>query len=263
MPKPTPQDSPAAPAKKSWRRRIVVAAIKLVVVVAGVAVVAPCATMVLHGMAAQPQKSDVILVPGAALANGGRDLSDALRYRMNTAIDLWRRGYAPRMVLSGGGEGRWDEAAAMARYAEERGVPASALVLDRAGVNTRATAENLATVLRESGAGTVALRPVPFDKLRDTALASAREDDVIRAAREVLREFEPAGARVLVVSQWCHVPRVRMALQQAGFRSFGAACEHPRFLHNEHWMAAREAVGLWAYAFRAESGAWRERIGAE
>lgn len=245
--------------RKTFVRRLVTGVLKLLLVVIGVAAVAPFFAMVAYGLFAQPQKADVILVPGAALRKGGSELSDALRFRMNTAIDLWRRGYAPKLVFSGGGEGQWNEAEAMARYAISNGVPADAILLDRKGDTSRLTAENLSNVMATAG-------PDPSSPANNpaatAAITGAREDELVRAAREALQEYGPTGSRVLVVSQWCHVPRLRMALQQEGFRAFGSACEHPQFLHNEHWMTLREAAGLWAYALRIEAGDWREAIGA-
>jgi uncharacterized SAM-binding protein YcdF (DUF218 family) len=237
-----------------------VVAFKVAFIMAGAAAVAPFSAIAAYGLVAQPQKADVILVPGAALKNGGNDLSDALRFRMNTAIELWKKGYAPRLVLSGGGEGAWNEAEAMARYALGRGVPEEAIVLDRRAATSRDTAENLAGVLAAHASetpGAICHQPAT------AAVSVAKDDELVVAARKALKPYKPAGARVLVVSQWCHVTRVRMALNQAGFRAFGAACEHPQFLHNEHWMTLREAAGLWAYALRIESGEWREALGAE
>ena len=112
---------------------------------------APLLAMIFFGLILPHTKADIIVVPGAALWDHGTRLSDALRYRMNTAVQLYRDGYATKLLLSGGGEGEWSEALGMARYAREQGVPESAIIIDEHGTSTRATAENTACVLREQG----------------------------------------------------------------------------------------------------------------
>lgn len=113
--------------------------------------VTPLAVMLFFGLWAKPEKADAIVVPGAALWTGGTRLSDALEWRMDTAIELYKQGYAPFMILSGGGEGAWNEPEAMARYAMEHGVPAHAIILDNGGESTRATGESVARIMKQRG----------------------------------------------------------------------------------------------------------------
>ncbi len=82
--------------------------------------------------------ADAIVVFGAKAYADGTP-SQALCDRTLTGIELYRQGYAGRLVLSGGP----GEPQAMRRLALDRGVPAGAIVLDDAGVNTAATLGNL------------------------------------------------------------------------------------------------------------------------
>jgi SanA protein len=86
--------------------------------------------------------SEVPSMPGAIVfgagywASSGR-LSDALADRMETAIDLYRAGKVNKLLLTG--DNRfvdYNEPAAMAAYAQARGVPGQDLVLDYAGRRT-------------------------------------------------------------------------------------------------------------------------------
>ena len=76
------------------------------------------------------------IVFGAGYLPGGR-LSDALADRMEAAIDLYRAGTVNKLLLTGDNRfADYNEPAAMAAYAEARGVPRDDLVLDYAGRRT-------------------------------------------------------------------------------------------------------------------------------
>ncbi|MCK6439498.1 MAG: YdcF family protein [Planctomycetes bacterium] len=186
-----------------WTKRIAF----IVMLVLGV----PLIAMLCYGPLASPEKCDVIVVPGAALKNGGAELSDALERRMITAVELYHQGYAPYLFVSGGGEGAWSEASAMARWAMERGVPAERIILDEAGLTTRATARNAARMMKARGM-----------------------------------------TRALAVSQWYHVARVRLALEQEDIDHSGSDCAHPTFLIREPYFTAREIAALYSYLFRLD-----------
>src|SRR5438477_12144041 len=72
--------------------------------------------------------ASAIVVLGAAQYVGRP--SPVLRARIDHAIDLWRRGLAPRIIFTGG-SGNHDttsEAAVGQRYAIARGIPARAIM---------------------------------------------------------------------------------------------------------------------------------------
>lgn len=98
----------------------------------------------LAGRDPQLVQADAIVIFGAALRASGP--SPTLRLRTLHAAELYRQGLAPIVVCSGAVGEAGSEAAAMAALLRERGVPDEALVLDDAGVTTRATVANLATL---------------------------------------------------------------------------------------------------------------------
>ena len=80
--------------------------------------------------------SPTAIVLGAGYSPGGR-LSSALADRMDTAIDLYEAGRVNKLLLTGDNRFEdYNEPAAMAAYAEARGVPPEDLVLDYAGRRT-------------------------------------------------------------------------------------------------------------------------------
>jgi SanA protein len=77
----------------------------------------------------------VAIVFGAGYWPGG--LSDALADRMDTAIALYEANKINKLLLTGDNRFvEYNEPAAMARYAEAKGVPSQDLVLDYAGRRT-------------------------------------------------------------------------------------------------------------------------------
>ena len=94
--------------------------------------------------------ADCIVVPGAALRKGRRP-SNALEYRLEGALRLYRQGRAPVIIVTGGGEGDWDEAAAMADWLAGQGVPRDAIITENASATTRDSGVNVARIMRERG----------------------------------------------------------------------------------------------------------------
>lgn len=86
-------------------------------------------------VAAVPRRR-VAIVFGAQVLPGGR-LSDALAYRVDAAIALYRAGKVEQLLLTGDNRTPdYDEPSAMRDYALARGVPTAAIVLDHAGLRT-------------------------------------------------------------------------------------------------------------------------------
>jgi vancomycin permeability regulator SanA len=84
---------------------------------------------------ATPQRR-VALVFGAQVLPGGRP-SNALAYRLDAAIALYRAGKVERLLMTGDhGTPDYDEPGAMRAYAVARGVPDSAIAVDSAGFRT-------------------------------------------------------------------------------------------------------------------------------
>lgn len=155
--------------------------------------------------------ADAIVVLGAGVRTDG-SCSDALRDRVVTACSLYREGYTQRLIFTGGqGAGPVHETAAMTDLAVSRGVPREAILCDNEGVNTQASVDNTIPILHGLGA-----RPT----------------------------------RVLVVSHFYHLPRVKMAYQRAGWDIRTVPAKEPWPLRALPYYMAREAVALWAYYLR-------------
>ena len=115
--------------------------------------------------------ADAIVVLGAA-QYAGRP-SPVLKARLDHAVELWKEGKAPWLVLTGG-RGAGDttsEAAVGRRYALREGVPDSAILLEGEGRTTTASLEAAAEILREHGLRRAILVSDPFHMLRLQILA--------------------------------------------------------------------------------------------
>ena len=78
---------------------------------------------------------DCILVLGAGVKEDSP--SDMLRDRLDTAIELYKKGIAPKLLMSGDhGSADYDEVNVMKNYAIEQGVPSEDIFMDHAGFST-------------------------------------------------------------------------------------------------------------------------------
>ncbi len=78
---------------------------------------------------------DCILVFGAKVKEDGP--SDMLTDRLETGIDLYRAGVAPKIIMSGDSErDDYDEVGVMVQYAVDAGVPKEDIISDRYGLST-------------------------------------------------------------------------------------------------------------------------------
>lgn len=81
-------------------------------------------------------EADCILVLGAGLKPDGTP-NHMLQDRLDTAIDLYQNGAAPKILLSGdNGQEHYDEVNAMRIYVEGAGIPKEDVFLDHAGFST-------------------------------------------------------------------------------------------------------------------------------
>lgn len=167
-------------------------------------IIFPLAQIALFGLTDYRRHGDLIVVFGAhAFADG--TASRALADRIDTGIELYREGFAPRILFSGGpGDGAVHETEAMRRYAIQRGVPDSAIDVDRNGVNTEST-------------------------VNDTLAFT--------------------HGRVLAVSHFYHLPRIKMTYQRYGLDVFtvpsGNAGVYPLLAN-----LIREDAAFWRYYLR-------------
>jgi uncharacterized SAM-binding protein YcdF (DUF218 family) len=185
----------------------------LAIVTAGAAAaLLPVLQMVCFGLTDYRRPADAVLVLGARTYADGTP-SDALSDRVRAASGLYHQGLVSRLILSGGpGDGAVDEAAAMARLSRELRVPEEALILDHAGVNTRASITNAAAICRERG-----------------------------------------FARVLAVSHFYHLPRIKLEAGRAGLALYTVPAPQGQPLKALPWFMARETAAWWVYWARGRA----------
>ena len=114
----------------------------------------------------QRRPVDAIVVLGAAQYNGRP--SPVLRARLNHALNLYREGLAPRIIVTGG-VGRGDtlsEATVGRQYLVNRGVPSPAVVVQAHGRSTQASMSAVADWLEQEHLRRVILVSDPFHMSR-------------------------------------------------------------------------------------------------
>ena len=150
----------------------------------------------------QARPVDAIVVLGAAQYDGRP--SPQLAARLDHVIELWPRGLAPIVVVTGGKqpEDRFTEAEASARYLVDHGVPEDALVFENAGRSTYESLEGVADVLHARGLRSVLLVTDPFHALRSRltaeelgleAYVSPTETSVVTGGTSFARHLEEAA----------------------------------------------------------------------
>jgi len=114
---------------------------------------------------------DAIVVLGAAQYNGRP--SNVLSARLDHAIDLYERGFAPTIVVTGGkAEGdTYTEAESGSIYLQERGVPQSAILMESEGRDTWMSMQGVANVLEGTGIDRILLVSDGFHLLRSELMA--------------------------------------------------------------------------------------------
>jgi uncharacterized SAM-binding protein YcdF (DUF218 family) len=119
----------------------------------------------------QSRPVGAIVVLGAAQYVGRP--SPVLRARLDHAIELWRHGLAPILIVTGGtGVGdTTSEAAVSQRYAVQRGVPSQKILLETEGRTTSESMAGVAALMGSQGRRDVLLVSDPFHMLRLTILA--------------------------------------------------------------------------------------------
>ena len=110
------------------------------------------------------------MVLGAAQYDGRP--SPVLRARVDHAIDLWRRGLAPVLFMTGGrGQGdTTSEAAVERRYAIANGVPETAILMEEESHSTSESLRSVAAVLGRDRRAVILVSD-PFHMLRLAILA--------------------------------------------------------------------------------------------
>jgi uncharacterized SAM-binding protein YcdF (DUF218 family) len=95
----------------------------------------------------------------------GAPLGPTLDERVRAGVELWHRGLAPRMILSGIAP----EAPAMARLASALGVPANALWIEDRSRSTQENALRSAELMRAAGLRSAVVVTTPYHLRRAMA----------------------------------------------------------------------------------------------
>lgn len=138
----------------------------LMLLTAAAVFLAAAALVAVAGLRDRLAPADAIVVLGNTVGPDGRP-SPRLKGRLDGALAAYRRGFAPLLVVSGGiGKEGFDEAAVMADYLVENGVPRQAVIVDSSGVDTAATAAAVAALGKTRGIKSVIVATQYFHVVR-------------------------------------------------------------------------------------------------
>lgn len=165
--------------------------------------------IVLDGLSDEINTADVAIVLGSKVEESGLP-SARLRARLDKAIELYRQGLFPHVIVSGGvGSEGFDEAAVMKSYLVEQGVPENRIYIDSQGMTTHLTARNAAQLMKQNG-----------------------------------------WRSALVISQYFHISRTKLALRRYGVAPVFSA--HAEFFEmRDLYSIAREVFGYGGYLPRS------------
>ena len=198
----------APPARRRRRRGPRRALLALVLVVA--VVVGYFAISLLQvwstGRSDHTGAADAIVVMGAAQYDGRP--SPQLAARLDHVAELWPQGRAPLVVVTGGNRpgDRFTEAEASARYLEERGVPADAIVMEDQGTTSYESLQGVRALLEARGLDDVIIVTDPYHALRSkliaeevglTAHVSPTPTSVVHGREQLGRELQEAAGVAL------------------------------------------------------------------
>ena len=144
------QEIPVVVRRRRVRRRRPLRALVLsTLVLVGAAWLGSLAAVVATAHHDAATRADAIIVLGAAQYNGRP--SPVLRARLDHAVALYHQGFAPRLIVTGGGQrgDRTTEAGVGRRYAVSRGVPDAAILIENEGRSTFASLKAAAAILHE------------------------------------------------------------------------------------------------------------------
>lgn len=185
--------------RRRWPKRVVIG----VLVVLGLLVAMYLVALfdVWHtGRADEARPVDAIVVLGAAQYDGRP--SPQLAARLDHALELYQKGYAPRIFVTGGKQplDRFTEAGSEARYLEDRGVPSTAILEEDHGRTSWESLSAVAASLKAKQLHSVLLVSDPYhaDRIKgmstelglDAFVSSTRTSPVtgVAAFKHMLKE---------------------------------------------------------------------------
>lgn len=119
-------------------------------------------------VAAAPQAADVIVVFAGGVGESGK-AGGGYQERISQAVDLYRAGHAPRLLISSGYVFTLREAEVMKTVAVDNGVPADAILLEEQARNTFENVTLSGRILDERGWRRILLVSSPYHMRRAVA----------------------------------------------------------------------------------------------
>jgi len=154
--------------RRTHRRVRIAGALAALIVLAWVGTVI---AVLVVGRRDDARSADAIVVLGAAQYEGRP--SPVLRARLDHVLELWRRGVAPVVIVTGGtGVGdTTSEAMVSRRYLLQRGVPDSVVIMETHGLTTIQSLRAVSSIVAALPGRSVILVSDPFHMLRLSILA--------------------------------------------------------------------------------------------
>ena len=154
--------------------------------------------------------ADCIMVLGASVNSDGTP-SPMLKDRLDTTIDLYRSGAAPKLLLSGdNGQVVYNEVQGMKNYATEAGVPEEDIFLDHAGFSTYESVYRAKYIFKVESLIVVTqtyhlYRALyGYERMGMTALGAASDQDTYSG--QEMREIREVMARDKDLIKWVFKP---------------------------------------------------------
>lgn len=113
------------------------------------------AVVLIDGLNDELKLADVAVVLGNKVEITGKP-SDRLKARLDKSVALYKEGYFPFIIVSGGiGKEGHDEAKVMKSYLVNEGIPAEYIIEDNNGYNSYMTAQNTSMIMNENNFNSV------------------------------------------------------------------------------------------------------------
>lgn len=131
----------------------------------------------------QAGHADAIIVLGAAAYDAKP--SPVFQERIRHGLDLYRAGYAPLLIFTGGygGSGaRFAESQVARRYAMKEGIPDDAILIETASRNTAQNLVEAKRLMDQRGIGRVIIVSDPLHMARALRLAQALQIDALASS---------------------------------------------------------------------------------
>ena len=181
--------------------------IKLILLLMGMWLMIHSICIIIDGLNDELQTTDVGVVLGNKVQLDGRP-SERLKSRLDKTEELYKKGYFPLILVSGGtGKEGFDEAKVMKAYLVDKGIPKDRIIEDPQGNNSYMTAQHTKSVMDNRGLESamiitqyyhISRTKLAFEKLGIKNPSSAHADIMEwRDVYSIVREF-PAYYKYLL-----------------------------------------------------------------